>query len=356
YPYQKLPIVRALQGESSTVDDLEIHRQNKIIPLESWATPIYDKCGKITYTLLVFRDITERKKAEAERIKLTDQLLALNLSYSRFVPHQFIQLLNKESIIDVELGDQVQKEMSVLFSDIRDFTSLSESMTPADNFKFINDYLSRMEPAIIHNQGFIDKYIGDAIMALFSGEADNAVKAGITMLNALHEFNQERQKSGSLPIQIGIGINTGTMMLGVVGGRSRMESTVVSDAVNLASRLEGLTKNYGVSLLISHYTFLSLNNANAYDIRLIDKVKVKGKSEMVTVYEVFDADPPEVKQAKILTKTGFEQAVLLYNLGKLERAAEIFAKCVSVNPQDKVAQIYYQRCQQEGQRREFNSK
>ncbi|MFB2937872.1 CHASE2 domain-containing protein [Aerosakkonemataceae cyanobacterium BLCC-F154] len=349
YPYQNLPIVRALQGESSTVDDLEIHGLNKVIPLESWATPIYDNSGNITYTLLVFRDITERKKAEAERIKLTDQLLALNLSYSRFVPHQFLQLLNKESILDVELGDQVQKEMSVLFSDIRDFTSLSESMTPADNFKFINDYLSRMEPAIIHNQGFIDKYIGDAIMALFSGEADNAVKAGITMLNALDEFNQERQRSGSLPIQIGIGINTGTMMLGTVGGRSRMESTVVSDAVNLASRLEGLTKNYGVSLLISHYTFLSLNNANAYEIRLIDKVKVKGKSEMVTVYEVFDADPPEVKQAKTLTKTGFEQAVLLYNLGKFERAAEIFAKCVSVNPQDKVAQIYWLRCQEKGQ-------
>ncbi|MBE9229780.1 CHASE2 domain-containing protein [Phormidium sp. LEGE 05292] len=347
YPYQNLPIVRALQGESSTVDDLEIQRQNKSIPLESWATPIYAKSGEITYTLLVFRDITERKKSEVERLKLTEQLLALNVSYSRFVPHEFLQLLNKESIVDVQLGDQVQKEMSVLFSDIRNFTSLSESMTPAENFKFINAYLCRMEPAIIQNQGFIDKYIGDAIMALFSGEADNAVKAGIAMLNALHEFNQNRQKIGCSPIQIGIGINTGTMMLGVVGGRSRMESTVVSDAVNLASRLEGLTKNYGVSLLISHYTFLALNDANAYNIRLIDKVKVKGKLEMVTVYEVFDADPPEVKQAKLLTKTGFEQAVLLYNLGRFERAAEIFAKCLSLNPLDKVAQIYWQRCQEE---------
>ncbi|HEY9295457.1 MAG TPA: adenylate/guanylate cyclase domain-containing protein, partial [Phormidium sp.] len=289
---------------------------------------------------------TERKKAEAERLKLTDQLLTLNVSYSRFVPHQFLQLLNKESIIDVELGDQVQKEMSVLFSDIRDFTSLSESMTPADNFKFINAYLSRMEPAIIQNQGFIDKYIGDAIMALFSGEADNAVKAGIAMLNALNEYNQYRQSIGSLPIKIGIGINTGTMMLGTVGGRSRMEGTVVSDAVNLASRIEGLTKNYGVSLLISHYTFLCLNDSNSYAIRLIDKVKVKGKSEMVTVYEVFDADPPEVKQAKLLSKTQFEQAVLLHNLGQFKLAAEIFAECISVNYQDKVAQIYWQRCQE----------
>ncbi|MFB2877836.1 CHASE2 domain-containing protein [Floridanema aerugineum] len=350
YPYEKLPIVRALKGESFSVDDLEIHLENKIIPLESWATPIYNKSEQITYALLVFRDITERKKAEAERIKLTEQLLALNLSYSRFVPHQFLELLNKESIIDVQLGDQVQKEMSVLFSDIRDFTTLSESMTPAENFKFINDYLSRMEPEIIDNQGFIDKYIGDAIMALFSGEADNAVKAGIAMLNALNEFNQERQSMGNLPIKIGIGINTGTMMLGVVGGRSRMDTTVVSDAVNLASRLEGLTKNYEVPLLISHNTFLALNDANAYDIRLIDKVKVKGKSEMVTVYEVFDADPLEIKQAKLLTKTGFEQAVLLYNLGRFEQAAAIFAKCLSVNPHDKVAHIYLQRCLEQRQR------
>jgi CHASE2 domain-containing sensor protein/class 3 adenylate cyclase len=349
YPYKNLPIVRALQGESFSVDDLEIQRKNKIIPLESWASPIYDKTGQISYALLVFRDITERKKAEAERVKLTEQLLALNLSYSRFVPHQFLHLLNKESITDVELGDQVQKEMSVLFSDIRDFTSLSERMTPAENFQFINAFLSRMEPAINDNQGFIDKYIGDAIMALFSGEADNAVKAAIAMLNALHEYNQHREKSGNLPLQIGIGINTGIMMLGTVGGRSRMEGTVVSDAVNLASRLEGLTKNYGVSLLISHYTFLALKNANNYAIRLIDKVKVKGKSEMVTVYEVFDADPPEIKQAKLLTKTGFEQGVLLYNLGKFERAAEIFAQCLSSNFQDKVAQIYWQRCQKLGE-------
>ncbi|MFB2839697.1 CHASE2 domain-containing protein [Floridanema evergladense] len=349
YPYVNLPITRALQGESYTVDDLEIHLQDKIIPLESWATPIYDNSGKITYALLVIRDITERKKAEAERLKLTEQLLALNLSYSRFVPHQFLQLLNKESITDVQLGDQVQKEMSVLFSDIRDFTALSERMTPADNFKFINAYLSRMEPAIIENQGFIDKYIGDAIMALFSGEADNAVKAGIAMLNALHEFNEERQRIDCSPIQIGIGINTGTMMLGTVGGRSRIESTVVSDAVNLASRLEGLTKNYGIPLLISHYTFLALNDANDYHIRLIDKVKIKGKSELVTVYEIFDADPLEIKQAKQSTKTGFEQAVLLYNLGRFEQAAETFTKCLSVNPQDKIAQIYWQRCQKERQ-------
>ncbi|MCA1995179.1 MAG: GAF domain-containing protein, partial [Coleofasciculus sp. S288] len=174
YPTEKMPATRALMGESTTVDDLEIHQADKVIPLEAWGTPIFDEQGKVAYAIVAFQDITERKQAEAERKKFTDELFQLNEAFSRFVPRQFLQFLEKESIVDVQLGDQVQKEMSVLFSDIRDFTSLSESMTPQDNFKFINAYLSRMEPVIIEHQGFIDKYIGDAIMALFSGSADDA--------------------------------------------------------------------------------------------------------------------------------------------------------------------------------------
>jgi two-component system sensor histidine kinase ChiS len=148
------------------------------------------------------------------RIKTHLRLSNLNIASGRFVPHKFLQLLNKESIIDVALGDNVQQEMSIVFSDIRDFTTLSESMTPEDNFKFINAYLSRMESAIVENNGFIDKYIGDAIMALFSGSADDAVKAGIAMLHRLADYNQYRANSGDVPIKIGIGINTGSLMLG----------------------------------------------------------------------------------------------------------------------------------------------
>jgi CheY-like chemotaxis protein len=151
------------------------------------------------------------------RIKIHLQLCKINLAYARFVPHQFLQFLSKESILDVQLGDQVQKEMSILFSDIRSFTTLSESMTPEDNFKFINTYLSRMEPVIIQHNGFIDKYIGDAVMALFGGGADEAVKAGIDMLYQLEEYNEHRKKKGHKPISIGIGINTGSLMLGSVG-------------------------------------------------------------------------------------------------------------------------------------------
>jgi class 3 adenylate cyclase len=284
-----------------------------------------------------------------ENARLYNNLTELNQAFERFVPRQFLQFLDKESIVDVKLGDQVQQEMSVLFSDIRDFTTLSESMTSQDNFNFINSYVSRMEPAITANQGFIDKYIGDAIMALFSGEADNAVKAGIDMLHRLAEYNQHRSNSGYLPIKIGIGINTGSLMLGTVGAKNRMDSTVISDAVNLASRIESLTKKYGVSILISHQTFQSLPDSNQYAIRLIDRVKVKGKSKAVSMFEVFDADPPETYEGKVATRTLFEEALLLYHWQKLRDAERLFAECLRRNPTDKAAQIYQQRCTQPDQ-------
>jgi class 3 adenylate cyclase len=280
-----------------------------------------------------------------ENARLYTNMEELNKAYFRFVPREFLQFLEKESIVDVELGDQVQKEMSVLFADIRDFTSMSENMTPQENFKFINSYLSRMEPAIIENHGFIDKYIGDGIMALFGGGADDAVKAGIAMLQRLAEYNQCRTQKGYSPIRIGIGINTGSLMLGTVGGHSRMDSTVISDTVNLASRIEGLTKNYGVSLLISHQTFSQLQDAEQYAVRTIGQVKIRGKSAAVTVYEVFDADAAEIREGKLVTKKEFEQALLLYNQGAFKEAAQRFEDCLQINPEDTVTQIYLERCQ-----------
>ncbi|MEL7038860.1 MAG: AAA family ATPase [Cyanobacteria bacterium J06592_8] len=342
YQSHELPIIQALQGKSLTTEDVEVRQNNKIIPLENFSTPVYNEQGKIIYAIGSFIDITERKKAEADRERFTNELFKLNKAYERFVPKQFLDFLDKESIVDVELGDQVRLEMSVLFSDIRNFTTMSEAMTPEDNFRFINSYLSSMEPAILENQGFIDKYIGDAIMALFCGDADNAVKAGISMLKRLSKYNQHRLNSGDSPIDIGIGINTGLLMLGTVGGKNRMDGTVISDAVNLASRVESLTKNYGVSLLITEQTFSRLTQPSNYAIRSIATVKVKGKLEKVTVYEVFDADPPVVKEGKLNTLQQFTQAISLYNSGQLLEAGRLFAECLKFNPSDRVAQIYLQ--------------
>ena len=282
------------------------------------------------------------------RIKTHLRLSNLNVAYGRFVPYEFLRLLNKESIVDVQLGDQVHREMSILFSDIRDFTSLSERMTPEENFKFINAYLSRMESAIIENHGFIDKYIGDAIMALFSGSADEAVNAAITMLQSLVQYNQHRAQSGYAPIKVGIGINTGSLMLGTVGGKNRMDGTVIGDAVNLAARLESLTKEYGVSLLISHQTLGRLHNPTEYSIRFIDQVKVKGKSKSVAVFEVFDGDEPQIKEGKLATKTIFEEGLFLYHQQAFRKAELKLEAVLRINPRDTVAQIYLQRCKSEG--------
>ena len=281
------------------------------------------------------------------RIQTHLKLSSIYTAYGRFVPHQFLEILKKESILEVNLGDEVQKTMSVLFSDIRDFTRLSEQMTPTDSFRFINSYLSEMEPAILDNNGFIDKYIGDAIMALFGESADDAVRAGIAMLQQLVVYNQHRRQSGYEPIRIGIGINTGDLMLGTVGGQRRMDGTVISDAVNLASRLEGLTKKYGVPMLISQHTFIDLQDVADYHIRLVDRVNVKGKSKLVSVFEVFDADPPALRDGKAATKTLFEQALVLHHMQAFEEAARQLEACLQQAPEDTVARAYLTLCQNE---------
>jgi class 3 adenylate cyclase/ActR/RegA family two-component response regulator len=310
---------------------------------------------KLTVTEAIHSYAQDKQLAEQNALlrEINQKLeLALELqsklaeSATRFVPNQFVSLLGRTSLIDVQLGDSVEKEMSVLFSDIRDFTALSESMTPQENFKFINSYLLRMEPEISENHGFIDKYIGDAIMALFPRSADDAVKAGIAMNQSIKIYNQHRANSGYAMIKIGIGINTGTLMLGTVGGKTRMDSTVISDAVNLASRVESLTKTYGVSMLITQNTFLQLREAASYAIRNIGRVRVKGKSELVTIYEVFDADLPEVKEGKLATLEIFLEALYNYAAGKHQEATKLFDDCLGQNPLDQVAQNYRQRCQE----------
>jgi two-component system sensor histidine kinase ChiS len=274
------------------------------------------------------------------------QLSKINAAYGRFVPREFLQLLELESIVDVRLGDHVKKEMTILFSDIRSFTSLSERMTPEDNFKFINSYLERMEPVVRQHHGFIDKYIGDAIMALFSRAPDDAVQASIAMLATLSEYNAGRRRAGYVPIQIGIGINTGDLMLGTVGGPSRMDGTVISDAVNLASRIEGMTKMYGATLLISEQTLSRLRSPGRYSIRIIDRVRVKGRSEAVSVYEVFDGDPLELRQAKLRTKELWERAWSLYLSQSFRAAQQAFEAVLDGNREDLAARIYVERCRQ----------
>ena len=234
-----------------------------------------DEIGQLATSFAAMRD--------AVRKTITD-LKDTNISIERFVPQAFLAIVGKPSIVEVELGDNKRKNMTILFSDIRNFTTLSEAMTPDENFAFINAYLERMGPVIRDHNGFIDKYIGDAIMALFES-ADDALKAGLGMLETLEAFNADRRAAGQAPIGIGVGINTGTLMMGTIGEKHRMDGTVISDAVNLASRIEGLTKTYRIGLLISQYTVENLADPKAYDIRPVDDVVVKGKTRPVTIFE-----------------------------------------------------------------------
>jgi len=264
--------------------------------------------------------------------------------YERFVPKEFLKNLHKEDIVDVKLGDNAEIDMSVLFSDIRDFTTLSEVMTPEENFKFINSYLTVMGPVIRRYHGFIDKYIGDAIMALFDKSADDALRGAIGMLRELDKYNEGRKRAGYANIQIGIGINTGMLRIGTIGESGRMEGTVISDTVNVASRIEGMTKKYGVSLLISDQTFRSLEDPSKYHIREIDRVKVKGKTEPITMWEVFDGDPPDILSYKLDIATTFEEARYLYHSKRFGEALELLMDCLVRNPRDKTAALYIDRC------------
>lgn len=278
------------------------------------------------------------KTEEANRI-----LLQTNIAYDRFVPHEFLRFLNKQSILDVELGDNIQQEMTILFSDIRSFTTISETMKPEENFQFLNDYLSAMGPIVRDYQGFIDKYIGDGIMALFM-HPDDALDAAITMLQKLPEYNRSRSMLREVEIKIGVGLNTGMLMLGTIGESNRMEGTVISDAVNLASRMEGLTKLYGTSLLLSQHTYNKLRHPERYLTRIMDRVRVKGKHEPIAVYEVCYSRSPEVRSLKTTTWAIFAEALFLYERREFHKARELFTTCVQQNPDDHAAELFINRC------------
>ncbi|MEI1280176.1 7TM diverse intracellular signaling domain-containing protein [Leptospira venezuelensis] len=287
-------------------------------------------------------NIMKKEKEEAQAKTLEMQKI-LTESYARFVPKDFLANLGKDSILDVRLGDQIQKEMAVLFSDIRSFTTLSEQMTPAENFNFINSYLSRMSPIIQRHNGFIDKFIGDAIMALFQRNVIDAVSAGVEMQRYLKEYNEHRNRQGYIPIQIGVGIHSGSLMLGTIGAEERLEGTVISDTVNLASRIESLTKVYGSRIAVSESTIEEVKKDGKFHFRFLDRVKVKGKQRPVSVYEVFDGDEPEHQDLKLKTKESYEKGVKAFYSSSFEEAKHQFENVISIFPDDKATQLYLKR-------------
>jgi class 3 adenylate cyclase len=308
---------------------------------EGWLMTLIDMIAIVAIGIALIYLIIQALRSSIRMLSLT------NSAYDRFVPHEFLSYLNKQSIVDVQLNDNVEKRMTILFSDIRSFTSLSEGMTPKQNFQFINNYLRQMGPIIRHNHGFIDKYIGDAIMALFNN-TDDAINAALQMLEALDEYNKINISSLPHDLSIGIGIHRGKLRLGTVGEDDRMDSTVIGDAVNLASRIESTTKLFGSQCLISDSAMHDIENAERLDLRLIGEVTVKGKARPVTLYEVFNGNAGELKALKQATREKFEQAVNLFQLGSFDKAQVLFAQCVEQSPADTAALYYLNLCQNSG--------
>jgi class 3 adenylate cyclase len=277
--------------------------------------------------------------------KVNIDLRELNVSLEKFVPKEVLQLLSIDSISTIKLGKSVKREMTVLFSDIRSFTSLSEKMSPEENFEFINSYLKHMGPIVRQHNGFIDKFIGDAIMALFKGEGEDAILAGIQMLKELKDYNEiHRNTSYRPPLEIGIGVHAGEMMFGTIGENNRMETTVISDTVNLASRIESITKFYGVGFLISEHIYESLDHPDKFKIRYVDKVRVKGKNRPIKVFEVYSADPPEMIEKKDLTKIDLEKAINKFYDRDPKYALELLKRCKYNFPDDPVIRYHHDRC------------
>lgn len=285
----------------------------------------------------------ELAKEMAERDEAFERIVRYNLSYSRFVPTEFLLLLDRESIIDVQLGDHTQMDMTLLFADIRDFTGLSELMNPEETFTFINEYLRRVSPIIRKHAGFIDKYMGDGVMALFPGAADDAVQAAIAMWSEVETLNQERAEQNLPPITIGIGLHTGTLMLGTIGEEERMEGTVISDAVNLASRLERLTRLYQATIVVSMETLNRLTDSSRYKIRFLGIVQVKGKQAPVSVFEILNGYPDELIAHHLETQAMFEEGLNLYYSKRFAESTVRFSQVLERNPDDRATRIYLER-------------
>lgn len=238
------------------------------------------------------------------------------------------------------MGDQTLKDITILFADIRSFTTLSEKMTPEETFKFLNSYLNRIGPIIRSHNGFIDKYIGDGIMALFPYSAKDAIDAAIAMVMRIKEYNQERISWGLEPISIGIGIHTGSAILGIIGETMRIESTVISDTVNLSSRIESLTKHFHTTILVSGDVYDQIKDIPGYHFRYISKVIVKGKSQPTKIYEVLSIYPNESIDAFAATALKFQKALALYNKKQYHEAIALFKEILAINPHDMIARNF----------------
>lgn len=276
------------------------------------------------------REVREREEA----------ILRIHEVTKKFVPIEFIQSLGKESLTDVKLGDLVEKIVTVLFTDIRDFTSLSEQMTPEENFRFVSSFNERLGPIIRSHHGFINQYLGDSIMAIFPGNPDDALNAAVAMQRAVHELNLQRQMEGLPAIKAGIGMHTGPLIMGITGDEYRLDAATISDTVNTAARIESLTKYYKSPLLLSGETLRQITHQDKFHLRHLGKVQLKGKFNLLSIIECINGYSFGELQKKMKTLHHFNQAMNYYFDQRFENAIQSFQTILATDTEDLTANFF----------------
>ena len=282
----------------------------------------------------VYADVHTKYSYTAQLNQLNTDLDIQARSFERFVPKDFLKHLKRERIREIELGDSVECDMAVLFTDIRSFTQVSETLTATEVFELLNGYLGTVVPHIRNHGGFVDKYIGDAVMALFH-DPSAAVKAGVAMLRALDDFNDRMGTS----IEIGVGVHWGSVVMGTLGDASSMQCTVISDHVNLASRIEGLTKYFGVRMIVSEDALTSAVGT-ALATRSLGRIVVKGRSKPVQLHHVISAEMPKYAADFMAQRDSFIAAIESLEKGDIPATHAQFQQLFNVNPKDVVLQRY----------------
>lgn len=279
------------------------------------------------------------------RLEVHLNMLKINSATRRFVPNEFIRALGQESITGVRLGDHVQQEVTVLFADIRDYTGLSEQMTPEENFFFVYSFNQRMGPIVQRHGGFINQYLGDGFMAIFAGSPEDALHASIEMQGELVRYNARRALKGRQAIVLGIGMHTGSLIMGIIGDQRRYDAATISDTVNTASRMEGLTKFYHTSIMLSEYCLNAMQNKRGFHVRYLGKSQVKGKKAPTDIYECYDGDAPELQAKKRETQALFEEGVSHYFNRAPDQSIRIFHEVLLKNPEDQAARHFLQKAE-----------
>ncbi|MDW3649942.1 MAG: adenylate/guanylate cyclase domain-containing protein [Bacteroidia bacterium] len=290
------------------------------------------------------RELEEEKRAALEeKLDLQEKI---NAASAKFVPFDFIRSLGKENILDVQLGDATEKEVTVFFSDIRNYTTMVEELSPEENFRFINDFHRTIGPSITEHKGFVNQYLGDGIMAIFLQSQDHALQAAIDIQTRIRTYKPLLPGENGNLIRMGMGLHAGSLMMGIIGDDKRTDAATVSDTVNTASRMEGLTKYYGASILLSGEVKTKLSEEDSYALRYLGKVQVKGKQNLVEVFECLNGRKPEEGEKLMESLAEFQEAVNSYFAKDFKAAIDLFESVLSKNPQDTASRIYLEKAQQ----------